>query len=256
MTAEQVTIALRILIAAIGRNEPAEADALLLRRHFPGHDDLGAGDLAHIVIQQAIKIALQTEQAQRGKPLYALSTREDITARQRTDEALRKSEERFRVALKNSPVVVFNQDLKLRYTWINSPVLAWAEQDFLGRTDLDILGGPEGEQLMAIKRAVLETGLGSRTEPIVTFNGEKYYYDLTVEPMRDSTGAIEGITCSATDITPIKRAAVEREKMIEELAQAQRQLIERNRELEALHHEKTRWLGMANHDLRNPLSSI
>ena len=39
--------------------------------------------------------------------------------------ALRQSEERFRVALKASPVVVFNQDLNLRYTWINPPVLAW-----------------------------------------------------------------------------------------------------------------------------------
>jgi PAS domain S-box-containing protein len=180
----------------------------------------------------------------------------DITDRKRIEDRLRESEERFRVALKNSPVVVFNQDLRLRYTWINSPVLAWAEQDYIGRTDMDILGGPEGEQLMAIKKAVLENGVGTRTEPIVTFNGEKHYYDLTVEPLRDSTGAIQGVTCSATDITPMKRAAAERESMIEELAQAQRELMERNRELGALHDEKTRWLGMANHDLRNPLSGI
>ena len=40
--------------------------------------------------------------------------------------------ERFRVALKSAPVVVFNQDRELRYTWINSPVLAWAERDVAG----------------------------------------------------------------------------------------------------------------------------
>jgi signal transduction histidine kinase len=121
---------------------------------------------------------------------------------------------------------------------------------------VDILGAQDGEPLMALKRAVLESGVGTRAEPVVTFNGEKHYYDLTVEPMRDSSGAIQGITCSATDVTPIKRAAAEREKLIGELAQAQRELLERNRELEVLFNERTRWLGMANHDLRNPLSSI
>ena len=40
----------------------------------------------------------------------------DVTERLRAEAALRKGEERFRVALKNSPVVVFNQDLELRYT--------------------------------------------------------------------------------------------------------------------------------------------
>ena len=217
----------------------------ILKRHVRKNGEIIWTNLTRSVIRD-----------REGEPLYALAMSEDITARKRTDEALRISEERFRVALKNSPVVVFTQDLELRYTWINSPVLAWAEQDYIGRTDIDVVGGRDGEQLMAIKRAVLENGVGSRTEPIVTFNGETHYYDLTVEPMRDSTGAIQGVTCSATDITPMKRAAAERENMIEELAQGQRKLMERNRELEVLYNERTRWLGMANHDLRNPLSGI
>ena len=54
----------------------------------------------------------------------------DITRQKQAEEALRQSEERFRVALKNAPVVVFNQNLELRYTWINSPILAWAERDW------------------------------------------------------------------------------------------------------------------------------
>ena len=55
----------------------------------------------------------------------------DITKQKRAEEALRQSEERFRVALKNAPVAVFNQDLKLRYTWINSPALAWGKKTIL-----------------------------------------------------------------------------------------------------------------------------
>jgi signal transduction histidine kinase len=74
--------------------------------------------------------------------------------------------------------------------------------------------------------------------------------------MRGEAGAIQGITCAATDITAMKHAAAEREKLVEELANAQRQLSQRNLELERLNKEKTHWLGIAAHDLRNSLSAI
>jgi PAS domain S-box-containing protein len=180
----------------------------------------------------------------------------DITARKDLEARLREHEERFRVALQNSPVVVFNQDCELRYTWINSAVLGWADQDYLGRTDLEILGEADGQRLTAIKRAVLESGVGKRVETTVTFRGEVHYFDLNVTPMRGEAGAIQGITCAATDITAMKHAAAEREKLVEELANAQRQLSERNLELEGLNKEKTHSLGIAAHDLRNSLSAI
>ena len=59
--------------------------------------------------------------------------------------------------------------------------------------------------------------------------------------MRNSAGAILGITCCVTDITPIKRVAAERERLIQELAQTHLDLVRRNPELEALDHEKSRW---------------
>jgi PAS domain S-box-containing protein len=180
----------------------------------------------------------------------------EITARKDLEARLREQEERFRVALQNSPVVVFNQDRELRYTWINSPVLGWADQEYLGRTDMEILGAADGQRLTDIKRAVLESGVGVRVETPVTFRGEMHYFDLNVAPMRGDLGAIQGITCACTDITPIKRAAAERERLIEELENAQRALSQRNLELEALNKEKAEWLGIAAHDLRNPLSAI
>ena len=40
----------------------------------------------------------------------------DISERRQAEQALRQSEERFRVALKDSPITVFSQDCELRYT--------------------------------------------------------------------------------------------------------------------------------------------
>lgn len=144
----------------------------------------------------------------------------DVTERKRAEAALQKSEERFRVALKNSPVVVFNQDLELKYTWINAPVLGWAQQEYLGRTDAEIIGGEDGDRLTAIKQAVLQSGVAARTEVSLTFRDEKHYFDLTVEPLRSRRGALVGITCAAVDITPLKQALEEREKLVRRLQEA------------------------------------
>ncbi|HEV3330902.1 MAG TPA: PAS domain-containing protein [Bryobacteraceae bacterium] len=155
-----------------------------------------------------------------GDGLVVLSAIRDITDRKRLDTALRENEERFRVALKASPVVVFNQDRELRYTWINSPVLAWAGRDYLGYTDVEILGEEQGTRLSAIKQEVLESGKGIRAEVALAFDGIVHYFDLTVEPLRDSRGTVVGITCASTDVTPMKEAAVDRERLIAELQEA------------------------------------
>ncbi len=124
------------------------------------------------------------------------------------------------MALQNAPVTVFNQDRKLRYTWVNSPALAWAKQDCIGRTDQEIIGGKEGAVLTEIKQEVLTSGRGSRRETQVTFEGEVYYFDMVVEPLRDARGNLAGITCTATDITATKRSLLEREELVAQLQAA------------------------------------
>jgi PAS domain S-box-containing protein len=109
----------------------------------------------------------------------------DITLQRQAEEALRVSEERFRVALKNAPLVVFSQDLHLRYTWMSSSALGLAQEDYLGRTDAEIFGGADGARLTGIKEKVLRTGLESHAEVTVTLKGVRRYFQLVVEPLRD-----------------------------------------------------------------------
>jgi two-component system, sensor histidine kinase len=47
---------------------------------------------------------------------------------------------RFEAALANTSVVVFQQDLALRYTWIHDPRLGFEAQSVLGMTDAELAG--------------------------------------------------------------------------------------------------------------------
>jgi two-component system, cell cycle sensor histidine kinase and response regulator CckA len=126
--------------------------------------------------------------------------------RQRTEEALRQSEERFRVALKNSPIFVFNQDKELRYSWVYNPIFGFSAEEILGKQDLDFICAEDAEHLTKMKREVLDTGMGTREEvPITTAQGTRYY-DLTVEPLYNESQEVIGITCACIDISEHKLA--------------------------------------------------
>ncbi|MGE5237228.1 MAG: DUF4118 domain-containing protein, partial [Chloroflexota bacterium] len=72
---------------------------------------------------------------------------EDITARKKAEEAMRKSEERFRIIASSTPDYLIVQDRDLRYTLVVNPQLGLTEQDILGKTDDDILAKDDAEKL-------------------------------------------------------------------------------------------------------------
>jgi PAS domain S-box-containing protein len=125
--------------------------------------------------------------------------------RKRADETLRQSEERFRVALKNSPTAVFNQDRDLRYTWMYNSQLPIADGEKMGKTVIDIFEPEEAARMTEVRRRVLETGVGVRDEMQATFGGRKHYFDVTIEPVFDSAGTVIGITGASTDVTEFRK---------------------------------------------------
>src|SRR4030088_3057901 len=144
--------------------------------------------------------------------------------RERTEEALRTSEERFRVALKNSPITVFNQDRDLRYTWLHNSEFP-EPGSYLGKTLTEFVGPEEGERVAGIRRRVLETGVGVRHEVELTKGGKKQYFDTTIEPVFDSSGAVIGLTGASMDVTGFREAS-------EALREAKKKLTEEKLYLE------------------------
>ncbi len=136
---------------------------------------------------------------------------------ERTAE-LHASEERFRLVLQDSPVIVFQQDTDLRFIWIHNPIAPFSPADIIGKTEDELIEPENAERLRAIKQRVLDTGEGLREEVPRVTPDETRWYDMKLEPLRDPEGTITGITGVVTDITHYHQQ-VERERFLAKVSE-------------------------------------
>jgi PAS domain S-box-containing protein len=148
------------------------------------------------------------------------------TAKKQADKNLQQlklNEERFRLALSSSDIIVSQQDRDLRYQWIHNHQDLDISEEMLGKSDDELFPASVAEQLKAIKLKVIETGVSTREEVYLTTCKEDRYYDLLVEPLKDTDNSIHGITCAAVNITERKQAELEKARLHHELQQAVQQ---------------------------------
>jgi PAS domain S-box-containing protein len=148
------------------------------------------------------------------------------TAEKGADINLRKlkvSEERFRLALSSSDIIIFQQDRNLRYQWIHNPQGGDTTLEILGKSDADLFPALVAEKLTAVKERVLKTGISTREEVCLPLCGENHYYDLLIEPLKDADDCIHGVTCVVVNITERQQAEQEKTKLQTELQQAVQQ---------------------------------
>jgi len=129
----------------------------------------------------------------------------EVTERARAEAALRRSEQRFRVALKSGDIAVAHVDRDLRYTWIYNPQPGLLSEDAVGHRDDELVPREGVAALMAVKREVIESESGVRREITMDLGEDTRTYDVLAEPLHDQTGAVVGATVAALDITERRR---------------------------------------------------
>ncbi len=182
--------------------------------------------------------------------LYALSVGA-LLAQKQTHAALRESEARVRESqqmlhnlLETMPVRVFWKDRASNYLGANQLYLQDAGvasfDQIVGKIDED----EYATHYRADDQAVMESGIPKVEieEQVILADGSTIWVQTNKSPLRDSSGAIIGLIGTYIDITQRKQT----EQVLERALNEQRELVDL----------KSRFISMASHDFRTPLSVI
>ena len=145
------------LVLLIGGRSKAAIPRILEAVGTAGSITLLERPMMREALVSAVRVALRARRRQ-----YEI--RDHLRERERAAAALRESEERFRVALANSPIRVAHVDRELRYTWMYNTHPDVELERALGKRLDDILPPEDVVELMRLREEVLSTGHSLRRE--------------------------------------------------------------------------------------------
>lgn len=136
---------------------------------------------------------------------------------------IERNNERFETALTGSNISVFTQDRDFRYTWIHNPRFGGPAEDMIGRRDADFLSEETSRELEDVKRRVMETGKKASTYfAVETEETGTVFLDLIVNPTRSLNGEVNGVLCTAIDMTEKNLYEIRLASLASELAESNR----------------------------------
>jgi PAS domain S-box-containing protein len=178
----------------------------------------------------------------------------DVTEQKRNEEALRESEERFRVIANSIDQMIWATQPNGFHDYYNQRWYEYTGVPEEGTTEgagwNDMFHPEDRDKAWEIWRRCLETGEPYHIEYRLRHRSGEYRWVLgRAQPLRDSTGRIVRWYGSCTDIHELKQAQEETRRLASMLAERVAELDEANEEIQ-------RFAYIVSHDLRAPLVNV
>jgi len=179
----------------------------------------------------------------------------EITERKSVSEALRASEERFRLLLENvldyAIIILDPQGYIVRWSAGAERIFGYQEAEILGKPN-SILFIPEdlalSQEVQELQTAIIE-GRAEDERWHLRKDGSRFWGSGIATPLRDEMGQLKGFSKILRDFTEQKRVEDERAQLLirEQEARAT---------AEAANRMKDEFLATLSHELRSPLNAM
>lgn len=158
------------------------------------------------------------ERDEQGAPVRMAGIEIDITARKRTEEALRESEVRYSSLVSQATDIIYTAGLDGRFTFVNAAaceLMGYEEQELLGKHYLELIREDARAKAQQFYREQLSAQIPSTYYefPAMTKRGEERWVGQHVR-LRLAEGRVAGVEAITRDITARKVA----EQALEERA--------------------------------------
>jgi PAS domain S-box-containing protein len=140
--------------------------------------------------------------------LTEIEMRADIEARKQAETELRRSKDRLRGLMDNSPTLIYAKDLEGRYLFLNhagEQQLGLPESQAIGKRDAELHPPDLAQALSLHDEAVIDGGEPVEIEETLELGGHSTVYRSVKFPLTDEAGEPYGVCAISTDITERKQ---------------------------------------------------